>query len=677
MPDTPLSSSPPLFLPLRPRSLALFLGEGRVPATPLEQAGLLVATLCRQQPQPPAALQRLLHDACTLFAADAEGSAAAAQLGAPGTDTLETWLGELAAQAVLLAPDEVMASALAVSPRAYPGADFQSACLVTLETHSIPFPATSLAEGEDAHEHDGAAGETARATVHHGLFTSEQARVLRAIAANPDELIDLDGYAGTGKGHLVLALMQARPGRYTYVAPSRGQVEAFRARLPADVGLRLLTQIEFANALARHAAAKGLTGGFVASYRQSTLSLREIASRIGVAAVGARRPDQVLKVALEGIARWCASSAPALQWWHFQRSLAAAALESAPYLAAAEHVWRCMFDPAVQKGGCLSLGVGHIGKWLGLRGVPLPPSLGMVLVDEAHDLSPAWKQLLATHAPGVVSLGDPHQRLVGHAVRWSSAKVLEMHQSVRQGSQVDALVNQSLALDEREGERSPFMGASDRATGVRRYRAWSAAPVTGARLYGSLWRLLQETTQLVARGARVHLLPASRQALLKEVHGPIDAWRSVREGGPAQRWEAFVQACNQRGLADVPGLFSSGFDAAALERLQLQLVEANEASAVLCLAQHAKNLQFASVAMAPCCFDSGHDARALHNPVRAAYLAMTRASQQLWLPGDAMDQLQLTAQRHTQAQEERRRRRQASGYPGQGTGSPGSTAPRH
>ncbi len=29
----------------------------------------------------------------------------------------------------------------------------------------------------------------------------------------------------------------------------------------------------------------------------------------------------------------------------------------------------------------------------------------MLLVDEAHDLSPSWKQLLAGHAPGVVSLG--------------------------------------------------------------------------------------------------------------------------------------------------------------------------------------------------------------------------------------------------------------------------------
>lgn len=663
MSDTPSSTSSLVFLPLREQSLLRHLTDGTPPDTPLEQAGLLVAMLCRQQKQPAAQLQRVLHDACALFAAD-DGPAAQAQLAASaGQDAraLEAWLGVLAAQDVLLAPDEVMEAVLAVSPHAYPGADFQAACRITLEEHTIHFPATSLAEGDD--EDAGDDEQTTHATQHNGLFTSEQARVLRAIAANPDELIDLQAYAGTGKGHLVLALLQARPGRYTYVAPTRGQVEAFRARLPADARTRLLTQIEFANTIARHAAANGLTGGFVPTYRQSTLTLREAAARLGLPAIGVRRPDQVLMIALDAINRWCASSAPNLQAWHFQRSLGAAQQEATPFVAAAEFVWRCMFDAVVQKGGGLRLDAGHIGKWLALRGVPLPVSLGMVLVDEAHDLSPAWKQLLATHAPGVVSLGDPHQRLSGRVQRWSSAKTLEMHQSVRQGRQVDALVNQSLALDDL-GEPAPFMGASDRATGLRRYDDWSVVPSTGARLYGSLWRMLLEANELVARGARVHLHPASRQALLKEVDGPIDAWRSAAGGGPGQRWESFVQVCAKRGQADIPALFAGGFDAAALQRLLGQLVDAGEASIVLCLAQHAKNLQFATVSMAPCCFDSGHDARALHSPVRAAYVAITRAQQQLWLPGDAMEQLQLSAQRHDRAVDERRRqRRLASGYP--------------
>ncbi|MEJ5135514.1 hypothetical protein WH218_15760 [Stenotrophomonas indicatrix] len=141
MSDTPSPTSSPLFLPLREQSLLRHLSDGTPPDTPLEQAGLLVAMLCRRQRPPATQLQRLLHDACALFAAD-DGPAAQAQLAASaGQDAraLEAWLGVLAAQDVLLAPDEVMEAVLAASPDAYPGADFQTACRITLEEHTIHF----------------------------------------------------------------------------------------------------------------------------------------------------------------------------------------------------------------------------------------------------------------------------------------------------------------------------------------------------------------------------------------------------------------------------------------------------------------------------------------------------------------------------------------------------------
>jgi len=652
------------FLPLRRRTLARHLGKGSAPDTALEQAGLLAAQLCRRQAQPAAQIERLLHEACTLFAA--HPAAAAAQLAGPGgqgQEELEAWLAELAARGVLLAPEATLQPFLDHSPEAYPGLALQAACQETLAEHSIRFPAAFASDDEDdrsgGDDSDATAGRALQRT---GLYTREQAQVLRAIAANPDELIDLDAYAGTGKSHLVLELMDTRPGRYTYVAPSRGQVEAFRARVPATTAARLLTQIEFANALAQHAARSGITGGFVPVYRQSTLWPRDIASRIGVRGIGQRTPEQVLLTAFDAINRWCADAAPTLQPWHFGRSVPWALLDAAPWIAAAEHVWRCMFDPVVQKGGCLSLTVAHIGKWLSLHGVVPPQEMGTILVDEAHDLSPAWKRLLAAHAPGVVSLGDPHQRLSGRADRWTSAKRLEMHHSVRQGSQVDTMVNHALSLDEGDGERLPFEGATDRATGVREYAHWQDVPLQGLRVHGSLWRLLHDTVALQAQGAQVHVHPASLRLLQKEAHAPIDAWRTAREGGPSHRWEAFVAACQQRGLDDVPALFSGGFDALAMARLMAALVPAQDSSIVLCLAQHAKNLQFDVVTLSACCFNSGHDGRLPYSPVRAAYLAMTRASRQLWLPGDAMAHLQDSAQRHALAREaQRARRRQGMG----------------
>ncbi len=653
------------FLPLQRKSLARFIAHGTPPQTALEQAGLMAAQLCRARLHAPAEIERLLHDACTLFATD--GAAAATQLAGQGGGAqpeLDAWLSALAAHGVLLVPAEILQDFIEQSPRGYPGLALQQACQQTLAEHAIRFPATfaSDVDDDDAAQDDAGAEDT-RAVEHHGLYTSEQARVLRAIAANPDELIDLDGYAGTGKGHLVLALMGARPGRYTYVAPSRAQVEAFRSRVPGSTAARLLTQIEFANRLAQHAARSGLSNGFVASYRRSTRTPREIAGRIGLQGIGARTPEQVLMTAFEAINRWCASTAPRMAFQHFDRSVPAAMLDVGPYLQAAEHVWRCMFDAELQRGTLLSLSPLHIGKWLALRGVRPPLELGMLLIDEAHDLSPSWKQLLATHAPGVVSLGDPHQCLTGTVPRWTASKVLEMHQSVRQGNQVDDLVNQTLALDGLGLDSGPFVGATDRATGVLPYRDWMQVPIAGLRIHGSAAPLAQDAAQLQLRGVRPYLHPASLRVLRSELQRPLDAWRRRGDNGSSQEWQRVLAALADDGQGALVELLASNDQVQAL----LQVLDAQEAASdggvVLCLAEHAKNLQFDVVALSPSCFSAGQGSRIWHNPVRAAYLAMTRARRQLHVPADGMEHLQHTAALQEQARQARKRERQhASGY---------------
>ncbi len=650
------------FLPLQRKSLARYIAHGTPPQTALEQAGLMAAQLCRARLHTPAEIERLLHEACALFASHDGAEAQLAGAGGGGQPELDAWLAALAAHGVLLAPAEILQEFIVQSPSGYPGLALQQACQETLAEHEIRFPAAFASDDEDD-DQDEAVASDARAVEHHGLYTSEQARVLRAIAANPDELIDLDGYAGTGKGHLVLALMDARPGRYTYIAPSRGQVEAFRARLPASTAVRLLTQIEFANRVARHAARNGQTDGFVASYRRSTRTPREIAGRIGLQGIGGRSPEQVLLTAFEAINRWCASSAPRMAFQHFDRSVPAAMLDVAPYLAAAEHVWRSMFDAELQRSTLLSLSPAHIGKWLALRGVTPPQDMGMLLVDEAHDLSASWKQLLAGHAPGVVSLGDPHQCLSGTVPRWAASKVLEMHQSVRQGNQVDGLVNQALALDGLGQDSGPFVGAADRATGVLHYRDWSQVPAEGLRIHGNTADLALDAARLHAHGLRPYLHPASLRALRSALQGPLDAWRRHRDGASNPEWERSLAAQAGEGQGALLELFASADRVQSLLQALDDQGTPAEARVVLCLAEHAKNLQFDVVALSPSCFSAGQGSRIWHNPVRAAYLAMTRARRQLHVPVDGMEHLQHTAALQEQARQARKRGRQhASGY---------------
>jgi hypothetical protein len=650
------------FLPLQRKSLARFIAHGTPPQTALEQAGLMAAQLCRARLHTPAEIERLLHEACALFASHDGAAAQLAGAGGGGQPELDAWLAALAAHGVLLAPADILQDFIVQSPSEYPGLALQQACQETLAEHEIRFPPAFASDDEDD-DQDEAVASDARAVEHHGLYTSEQARVLRAIAANPDELIDLDGYAGTGKGHLVLALMEARPGRYTYVAPSRGQVEAFRSRVPASTAVRLLTQIEFANRVAQHAARSGHTGGFVASYRRSTRTPREIAGRIGLQGIGGRSPEQVLLTAFEAINRWCASSAPGLAFQHFDRSVPAAMLDVSPYMAAAEHVWRCMFDADLQRGTLLSLSPAHIGKWLALRGVTPPLDMGMLLVDEAHDLSPSWKQLLAGHAPGVVSLGDPHQCLTGTVPRWAASKVLEMHQSVRQGNQVEGLVNQTLALDGLGQDSGPFVGAADRATGVLHYRHWAQVPSEGLRIHGSVADLALDAAQLHALGLRPYLHPASLRALRSVLQRPLDAWRRRRDSASDPAQERFLATQAHEGQGALVELFASADRVQSLLQALDDQDTPAEGRVALCLAEHAKNLQFDVVSLSPGCFSAGQGGRIWHNPVRAVYLALTRARRQLHVPADGMEQLQHTATLQEQARQARRHeRQQASGY---------------
>lgn len=63
------------------------------------------------------------------------------------------------------------------------------------------------------------------------------------------------------------------------------------------------------------------------------------------------------------------------------------------------------------------------------------------------------------------------------------------------------------------------------------------------------------------------------------------------------------------------------------------------------LIEHAKNLEASRVALMDSCFDLQLGQRS-YMPSRAAYLAITRARHEVWLPEDSMDRLALLQQQY-------------------------------
>ncbi len=658
----PALSSPAAYaLPLTGTALDAFLDTGTIPPTALERAGLFAAALCQQRPHHPAALTRLIDDACALFVAHPESAAGqfhSFRTALPAA--AEPWLHALAAQGVVLGPDAVVARYTVASPEAYPADAFQDDSRVTLAPHTLRFPTDAALAGES--EAFDSSLHAPRYVERTHAYTAEQARALRAIIANDDEHIDLDAYAGAGKSHLILQLLDSAARRYTYIAPRAGQVQAFRQRLSAALPVHVISQIAFANHVAGDAFRRGLLRtAWRPVFQISKLSLRDIAARIDLQPIGSYAPASVLRIALEGIAAWCRSATLQLAPRHFARAVPWATIDSTALMVAAEHVWRSMFDPHLQRHTLLSVNVDHIGKWLALHQVTVPATWGTLLIDEGHDLSPAWKALLSSYEGAVISLGDPNQRLVGHAPRFATGMTLEIDQSVRQGRLVEQLINDTLALDVGSRFDAPFSGASDQPTLSSTYREWSDVPATGARIYGSPWRLLEEAQRLAAAGAPIAIHPDSLATLGREVTRGAEAHRELTaHGGSSQRWEDLIAECDEQDMAQIPRMFMRGYNRDNFADLSQRLLPFHEAALQLMLVEHAKNAEFASVAMSRCCFRTGFTRQLAHNPVRAAYTAMTRGTRQLWLPDGALDELKASMERHQDRQVERRRSKVAA-----------------
>ena len=659
----PLPTQPAYFLPLTQAAVSAFVDHAQIPATALERAGLFAAALCQGRPPHRAALTGLIDQACALLAARPEAAAAQFSALAPSMPAdPDHWLQALAAQGVLLGPEEVVAHYCAVSADAYPVDLFQADCQTTLEPHTIRFYTDAAVHADPAQEPAGDARPAPAYVERTHHYTAEQARALRAIVANDDEHIDLDAYAGAGKTHLILQLLDSATRRYTYIAPRPSQVQAFRRRLSGALPIEILSQISFANQVAGNAHRLGLLGtAFRPTFQISKASFADIARRIGLQPIGNQPPASVLRVAFEGIASWCRSSDERLQPRHFVRALPWAMLDAAPYLAAAEHVWRCMFDPALQKSTLLSLNVDHLGKWLAQHHAPIPTSWGTLLVDEGHDMSPAWKALLSGYAGAVISLGDPNQRLIGRAPRFATGMTLEIAQSVRQGRRVEQLVNQTVALDATGFIQAPFEGSADQPTLVRTYAGWDEVPGSGARVYGNPWRLLEEAQRLAAAGASFGIHPDSVSSLGREVNRGEEAYREMTShGGSSQRWEALLAECNDQDMPQIPRMFMRGYNRDRFGELGQRLADYHQAPLQLLLVEHAKNSEFAQVAMAICCFRTGFGRGHGHNPVRAAYTAMTRGTAQLWLPAGALEELEQSMARYQARRAEHRRSKLAT-----------------
>lgn len=639
-----------------------FLEAGTVPETPIEQAALCMFPLLARERHSTSFATRLLSDAYELLKRDAiveRAAYVAAQRNASPELRGLAILARLDAHGIDFCDEEDLRSGYWRGPDGRYASTFQNECQKAFSSFAVTFePAISrhVDTGGSDWEDDSPPRRGSVKLHLHG--TRDQEIAARVIAAAPDDLVNLDAYAGTGKTHLLLAISEGLGGRLTYLAPTQAHIDGFRARVGAlGDAMRYVLLAQLANqAASANAREHGMSR--LPSIGKSGLSPSEQVGIANVPSIDGRPPVSVLAAIYKAITAWCFSASPNLEWFHFARYVPYAAIDATRWIQAAERVWACMFAGMRTASGLNAFDIrgSHLVKWLAVRSARLPAQHGILLVDEAHDLSAPWRVLLHEYSAGCVLMGDPYQRLFGRLPRAERAKSLMMRQSVRMGRQAEPLIDRTLEIGQERLMEEPIQGARNRSTRQRSYTAGDELPSRSFRVFGSSWRLFEEARRLAAAGARFRFVPASGDEMSSVVTTGISLFVgddvSARGLGAFRSWSGLAAHLHKSGCGASAEAIERGFRTSSLGALFAAQAAAGHEDILIGLVHHCKNMEADAVVLSPCSLLGNGDGR-LHVPVRAAYLAMTRARHEVWVPGDSLDRLQ-DAQRDFERGQSRR-----------------------
>lgn len=640
----------PYYLPVTRTVVEAFLDTGRAPSLSVVRAGLLAVMLASSASGiERGALSRAIADADRMFGrfTEAGGSAdaeALIQLRAGLSQIPRAQLWEiLLERGIEFAPDEHMAARAWCGPDGRYSDVFQDRCRDTLiEYHMRQADAGS--DLDDIQDERDVVESRTRQVIVRG--TSDQARVAYALAADPDEHFELRAYAGSGKTHLALALA-AQSRRCVHLAAHKASQEAFVLRT-GSTGIQSITVARFVTDLAAEQIRLGRARlRRPLRLQASTLSLEAQAQFAGLPPVASDPPQRVLAKILQAIRRWCYSDQVALAVEHFD-AIAISPADKPAYVALAQRFWELMFEAnGSGTNQPFTLHTYHLIKWLDLLQAHIP-SMGTILVDESHELPSPMFALLDRYEEGWVVMGDPYQSVTKRAPRAIHARGLIMVQSVRTGRQVMPLIRSVLELHGEQLVDDAIAGSRDHITRHHVYTRQDALPSTGLRVYGTEWQLLEDALRIKEAGGSYWFIPASAHFLRRSVADAIELHKfgvtpkHQFHLSPFRDWTMLAQHLTDIGQHRIARLFDRGFGLGNLDALFGGAAPQGECCITLGLLEHCKNLEFSTVVMSPCCFNPPKNTR---NPrkwdalVKAAYVAMTRVRDELWIPGEAIDAL--------------------------------------
>lgn len=475
-----------------------------------------------------------------------------------------------------------------------------------------------------------------------------QDKLVRTFRANLDEDLHVQGYAGIGKSHLLVALMEhLRPERTLLLARTPAKLETLRERMAGGrdrkVGLtfQALAQTLLYGPRPKHT-----------STPSRILSKQALSHELNI--LGFRRHDAqaTLDVCLKVLELFCRSrdrSLSSKHLPHFKHALSS--LDARVLLEYSSRLWGYLEANLVWGSQTGFEGLLMI-KRASLAGCMVDARYMHVLIDESQDIPPSLMQILERGRQVLITLGDEYQKTRGVLLkRKREVRQSEISYSVRSGRNVERLVNPLISLHS-EKSKVPFEGARNADVGIQLYPQGFVPPEGCVVLTASRWDMMKWAIHLRDANCAFSFLGKEAQDDLKHFMGTaIELFKpdfysaEHSEKGPhpdfsdMTDWQQVRDAnqCDESFLW-VDTKLEQGFNVADLTRLN-RMDGRSGKRCMLLMAEEAGGMEFNQVLLTPELLTNVRfqDAYEFDERICAVYIAISRAKLQLYIPYDVVE----------------------------------------
>ena len=478
--------------------------------------------------------------------------------------------------------------------------------------------------------------------------TDPQHRALREFLAAPDESFNVQGYAGSGKTHLISRFAELlRPQRTLLLAQTTGQLRALQSRadeqFPAMTFIQAVAQVLDSNLLANSWRLKDKSRG------QYTWQVAhsQVVQWLNIPAIGHLSPVQVASVCARAVASFCHSTAQHLDTMHLPVAIGSqlSVVDRAALLETVKGYWSEIIQPS-EPHIRLPIRGYHRIKLMSLTDEVLDPQYTHIIVDEGHDIPTPMLQILDRSPQAVITLSDELQNLSGlAAARSSSIRQRYITQSVRLGKQVEGIVN-PLIQAHPGATKELFAGRADHYTHLQHYSGWQIPNQPTTIIVADEFDLFAWFQRLTHAGASFRLSRSTFKDFMTFAQDCIELYSNgtrprhgliFRYGS----WDALSTAmANNPSFQAIERMLHKGYSQVDFQTAVDRHMRKGRGTIILARVSDTKNMEFASVYLSkdllitPTAHDN-QDSRA--RLFSSLYTACTRAQHELIVPDGFSD----------------------------------------